>query len=143
MMFYTLAIRSAGLHDMDESLNGTGTIESSYIPNTRAAIRVLALTNWPAEFAEEADGVEAIAVELLEALEADDAEAAAPLAAELHEAEHEFNERVTNELVKDLPPGAGGPEEHDDSATTPEAGATEEGEDHSEEDATPVAEATP
>jgi hypothetical protein len=141
MMFYTSAIRDAQLHAMDEDLNETGVIESSYIPNTRGAIRLLALTDWPEEFQAGADEVEAVAVDLLAALEADDAEAAAPLATSLHEAEHDFNAEVTNELVKDLPPDAGGPEDHGDGgSTTPEAHETEEG-GHSEE--TPEAEATP
>jgi hypothetical protein len=142
MMFYTSAIRDAQLHAMDEDLNATGVIESSYIPNTRGAVRLIALTDWPDEFQADADALEAVAIELLHALEDDDAETAGPLATELHEAEHDFNAEVTNELVKDLPPDAGGPEEHDDGgSTTPEAGATEEG-DHSESES-PEAEATP
>jgi hypothetical protein len=141
MMFYTSAIRDAQLHAMDEDLNATGVIESSYIPNTRGAVRLLALTDWPAEFQEDADAVHDVAVELLHALEADDAEAAAPLATELHESEHDFNAEITNELVQDLPPDEGGPEEHDDGgSTTPAAGETAEG-GHGEEE--PTAEATP
>ena len=141
MMFYTSAIRDAQLHAMDEALNATGVIESTYIPNTRGAIRLLALTDWPAEFQEDADAVHDVAVELLAALEDDDAAAAAPLATELHDAEHDFNATVTNELVKDLPPDEGGPEEHDDGgSTTPAAGETAEG-GHDEEE--PTTEATP
>ena len=140
MMFYTSAIRDAALHAMDEDLNATGVIESSYIPNTRGAIRLLALTDWPAEFQEEADAVHDVAVELLHALESDDAATAGPLATDLHEVEHDFNANVTNALVKDLPPGEGGPEGHDDSGTTPAPGETAEagdGEEEAHDEATP------
>jgi hypothetical protein len=141
MMFYTTAIRDAQLHAMDEDLNETGVIESSYIPNTRGAVRLLALTDWPADLQEEADALHDTAVELLHALEADDAETAGPLATELHEAEHDFNGMVTNEVVADLPPDEGGPEEeHGGGSETPAAGETAEG-GHGEEE--PEGEATP
>jgi hypothetical protein len=139
MMVYWLTIGDAGLHDMDEGLNDTGVIESEYIPNTRKAIRLFAVTDWPEDMQADADAVEATAVELLHALEDDDAEAAAPLATELHDGWHDFDAGVQTELFGDLPPDAGGVEEHEDEGT-PAADETPE-EDHDEEE--PAETATP
>jgi hypothetical protein len=77
---------------------------------------------------------------LLHALEDDDAEAAAPLATELHDGWHDFDAGVQTELFGDLPPDAGGVEEHgEEMEGTPHAEGTTEA-DHdedAEETATP------
>ena len=141
MMVYWLSIGDAGLHDMDEGLNDTGAIESDYIPNTRKAVRLFAVTDWPDDMQADAAALEATAVELLQALSDDDGEAAAPLAAELHDAEHEFSETVQADLFGGLPPDAGGVEEHEEEAEgTPAAGETPGADDHGDE---PEESATP
>jgi hypothetical protein len=140
MMVYVLTIGDAGLHGMDEGLGDSGVIEDNYVPNTRKAIRLLALTDWPDGLRATADELRATAVELLRTLQDGDAEAAAPLAAELHEGEHDFNAEVSEVLFGDLPADAGGVEEHDDQASespeasgSPDAGATPaEGEEHAD-----------
>jgi hypothetical protein len=133
-LFALTAMGQLGLHDMDEGLNDTGTIESSYTPNTRRAVRLLALTDW-GQFQDDAEDLRAHAETLLTALQDEDIEAAKDAAHELHEGEHEFSRAVMNELVKDLDPDLGGPEIEEESSETPADGhGTEE---------SPEAEATP
>jgi hypothetical protein len=140
-MYAVLTLGTLELHGMDEGLNDTGTIESSYAPNTRTAVRVLALTDWSDTLQPDATAVHDSAVELLQALEAEDVEAAKTAATELHEGAHEFTDKVWSEIAADLPPDAGGPEEeHEEGEETPAAGETPA--QHSEEE-TPAAEATP
>jgi hypothetical protein len=140
-----LAFGTLGLHAMDEDLNATGVIESSYAPNTTKLIRILALTDW-GQFQDDAEDLRADAEALLTALRDENVETAKTQATAVHEGEHEFNRLVMNELVADLDPDLGGPvEEHDAGSGTPEAegtpGAEETpGGDHEE---TPEAEGTP
>lgn len=135
-MAAVLEMNKLGLHDMDESL-AAGTIESSFAPNTRTAIRVLALTDWEDDFSEDAGIVQEHAVDLLKALEDEDIAGAARHAKELHELGHDFTDAVWAKLAADLPADAGGVAPHDDAA--------EEGDGHSEDDghSDATAEATP
>jgi hypothetical protein len=119
-----LTLRTLGLHAMDDALS-QGTIESTFAPNTTAAIRVFELTDW-GEHQSDADAVQASAVDLLQALNNEDVDAASAAAAELHEGEHELSNAVWADLLGDLPEDEGGVEHHD-------AGADE----------TPAAEETP
>jgi hypothetical protein len=139
MMYAILQINSLGLHDMDEGLKA-GTIESSYAPNTRTAVRLLALTGWTPDLKPEADTLHGHAVDLLKALEDEDIDAASAAATELHEGAHQFTDKVWAVVAADLPPDAGGVAAHDDEEEgTPAAGETPSG-DHAE---TPAAGATP
>jgi hypothetical protein len=110
-----LTLRTLGLHAMDEALQ-EGTIESSFAPNTTAAIRVFELTDWGTHQAD-ADAVQASAVDLLQALEAEDVDGAAAAAAELHEGEHDLSNAVWADLLGDLPEDEGGVEHHEDSGS--------------------------
>jgi hypothetical protein len=139
MMYAILQINSLGLHDMDEGLRD-GTIESSYAPNTRTAVRLLALTGWTPDLKPEADEVHGHAVDLLKALENEDIDAASAAATELHEGAHQFTDKVWAVVAADLPADAGGVEPHDEEEEgTPAAGETPSG-DHAE---TPAAGVTP
>ena len=139
MMYAILQINSLGLHDMDEGLKA-GTIESSYAPNTRTAVRLLALTGWTPDLKPEADTLHGHAVDLLKALQDEDIDAASAAATELHEGAHQFTDKVWAVVAADLPPDAGGVAAHDDEEEgTPAAGETPSG-DHAE---TPAAGATP
>jgi hypothetical protein len=153
-MLYTVVTTSTlGLHDMDEQLNA-GTIDPSFIGNTRTLVRIYTLTDWTDDLAAEADAIRETGIELMAALEDEDIEAAAAAATELHDAEHEFSDKVWAELLGDLPEEEGGVAAHDEGGETPADGTpaadgTQEA-DHSEEededehsDGEPTAEATP
>lgn len=128
MIFAVVSISKLGLHDMDETLNDAGTIEPSFAPNTRTAVRLLALTDW-GEFQAEADTVRGHAEDLMTALADEDVDAAAAAAADLHDSEHDFNTAVWNVVAKDLKPEFGGPQpEEREESGTPTAGETPEAE---------------
>jgi hypothetical protein len=126
MLFAFTSIGNIPLHDIDEGLNDGGEIEESYTPDVRTFVRIMALTDWNDELKVDAEAVRQTGLELLAALEDADAEAAKPLAAELHESAHDFSEAVFAHVAEGLPPEEGGPEEHEE-----------------EEEETPAAEATP
>lgn len=150
MMYAIIEINSLGLHEMNEGLLA-GNIETSYAPNTRTAIRLLALTDWSDDMQADADAIHDHAVDALQALEDENVEAAAAAATELHEGYHAFTDKVWREVAADLPADAGGVEAHDDSdASTPAADETPD--DHGGEGTpdgghmageTPAADATP
>jgi hypothetical protein len=146
MLYALTTLSTLGLHAMDESL-AEGTIDSSFARNTRTAIRMFALTNWDATLQEDAETLRGHAVDLLAALNDEDVEAAADAAHELHEGEHDFSDAAWAIVAKDLPPDAGGVEEHEEEPAgtpgaegTPSASTTEAADDHGEE---PTTEATP
>ncbi|HXK32937.1 MAG TPA: hypothetical protein VNM91_02855 [Dehalococcoidia bacterium] len=133
MMHALLALSTLGLHDMDEALNGGGAIESSFIPNTRAAWRILALTDWHDDVRADAEAVRDDAAALLEALQADDLEAAKEHASALHDSEHDFSgavwEMLETEAGVEEPGGS-----HGDDSGSLAAGVTPN---------TPAADGTP
>ncbi len=112
------------LHDMSDSL-ALGTVDASFVPNTRTAIRVFALTNWDPSLKADATELQTHATDLLKALETQFMADAARHAFELHELAHDFGEDVWRILAKDLPEDAGGVGEHEDAPeTTPAADGT-------------------
>jgi outer membrane murein-binding lipoprotein Lpp len=125
MMHALLALSRLGLHDMDEGLNSGGAIESSYIPNTRAAWRVFALTDWHDDVRDDAEALRDEAAALLEALEADDADAAKEHARALHTGEHDFSAAVWELLLSEAGVEEPGDDGHGDDSGTPAAGATQ------------------
>lgn len=131
MFFAYISIGNIPLHAIDEGLNGGGAIEETYTPDVREFVRIMALTDWDEELAEEAETVRQSGIELLAALEDADAEAAKPLATEVHEGSHDFFETVFAHVGEGLPPEEGGPEPHEEEEGTPAA------------DESPAAEATP
>ena len=131
MFFAYISIGNIPLHAIDEGLNGGGVIEETYTPDVREFVRIMALTEWDPELAEEAETVRQSGIALLAALEDADVEAAKPLATEVHEGWHDFSETVFAHVAEGLPPEEGGPEAHDEEEATPAA------------DETPAAEATP
>jgi hypothetical protein len=120
MMVAAITIGKLPLHDMNEAIDD-GNVESTFIPDTRLLIRVLALTDWSDALQADADTLRGHAVELLAALDNGDVEAAKPHATETHEGWHQFAPDIWAELTAGLPPEAGGPEEHDEGETTPGA----------------------
>lgn len=132
MLLAYISIGNIPLHAIDETLNGEGgAIEESFTPDVREFVRLMALTDWNDELAAEAETVRQTGLDLLAALEDADVEAAKPLATEVHEGSHDFQEKVFAHVAEGLPPEEGGPEPHDEEEGTPAP------------DESPVAEATP
>lgn len=132
MLFAYISIGNIPLHEVDETLNGEApAIEETFTPDVRTFVRLMALTDWSDELAEEAESVRQSGIALLSALEDADVEAAKPLATQVHDGWHEFSETVFAAVAEGLPPEEGGPEEDDDEESTPAA------------DQSPAAEATP
>ena len=123
MLFATFSLSALPLHAMDTSI-ASGTVESTYVPNARSAVRLLALTNWDSSLKAEADTVRGHAVDLLKALDDGNIDAAKDPAHELHEGYHDFSDKVWAILAKDLPADAGGVAPDDEDASTPAADAT-------------------
>lgn len=146
MMYANLTIDSLELHPMSEAL-AEGTIETTFAPRTRTAIRLYALTDWDDSLAADAATLRGHAVDLLQALADEDIEAAAAASDELHDGQHEFSEAVWAVLAADLPADAGGVEDHEE---TPEPSGSEETEStpdatetQASDDSTPEAAVTP
>ncbi len=96
------------LHDLDETLQG-GTIDSKYVPTLRAAIRVIALTNFTSDVKPQMDKMHDDAVALLNAMDAGQSvDSLKDMSATLHEDAHGLS-ALGNSVAKDLPPNAGGP----------------------------------
>jgi hypothetical protein len=123
MMYAVLTLGTLELHDMDVGLNETGEVEPSYVPNTRTAVRLLALTNWDASVKGDADALHEHAVSLLKALRENDVDTAKTEATALHEGVHQFMDGVWAIVAAGLPADAGGVDEHaDDADETPDQG---------------------
>jgi hypothetical protein len=119
-----ISIGNIPLHDMDEALNETGTIEPSYVPDTREFVRIMGVTDWSTDLSTDAETLRQSGIDLLAALEDADVEAAKPLATEVHEGWHDFSDMVLEETAGDLPPEEGGPEPHGEEEGTPVADET-------------------
>jgi hypothetical protein len=90
----TYLLDNAGLHGLDERLNGEGVIEASDAGKISRIRGVLAVTPWPAELQPMAAQLIEKMDALNEALTADDAETAAPLATEVHDVGHDLSHEV-------------------------------------------------
>ena len=82
---------NAGFHLMDETLNETRVVDPAYAGAVDQVRKVITRTPWPEEFQGQVDAFHEILEEFSAALEADDAEAAATLAAEAHTAQHDLS----------------------------------------------------
>ncbi len=123
MMFALVELRAPVLHEMSETI-AAGTIETTFVPITREALRLLTLTDW-GTLQPAADKVAEQATALLAALQDDDVEAAKEPAEKLHAGYHDFNGTVWEQLEQGTP-RENAVEEEDGESTTPEAGATSE-----------------
>jgi hypothetical protein len=90
----TYIMDTAGFHGMDEAINGEEVIDTSYAGTVARVSRLLSVTPWPADLAEEATTFQATLVEFGEALANDDVEAAKPLATRVHEEQHDFSHNI-------------------------------------------------
>jgi hypothetical protein len=85
---------TAGFHGMDVALNDTGVVEPAYLSTVNRVNKVMRATPWPADLHEQAEAFQGLLSELAEALDADDAAAAADLAASVHEAQHDLSHAI-------------------------------------------------
>ncbi|MEZ4503701.1 MAG: hypothetical protein R3C39_13830 [Dehalococcoidia bacterium] len=84
-------IDGVGFHGIDEALNDGEPVDPEWLGSTQHAATAVSAVIWPADLSEAADTFISAANDLASALEADDAEAAAPLATAAHEAQHELS----------------------------------------------------
>lgn len=108
---------TAGLHDLDVRLNEEKVIEPSDAGRIERVARLLSAVDWPAGLAEDATALIDVLNELAEALGNDDLDAAAPLATEVHETQHDFSHAAEHWLGEAL--GT-----HDEAADTSHAAAS-------------------
>jgi copper(I)-binding protein len=90
----TYLLDTAGLHAMDERLNNDGLIDPGDAGTVQRVGGVLTATSWPTELADAAADLTTVLDQYATALSNDDAEAAAPLAAQAHEVQHDFSHAV-------------------------------------------------
>lgn len=94
-------IDTAGLHGIDEALNETKKIETSYLSTVSRVKKIVERSPWPTELAALDQALIKALDELSAALEADDAEAAAKAASAVHEAQHELSHAIDELLGSD------------------------------------------
>lgn len=102
---------TAGLHGLDVRLNEEGVIESSDAGTVSRVARLLSSVDWPEALATDAVSLTTMLNELATALGNDDVEAAAPLATQVHEAQHDFSHAAEQWLAEAVG-GHGESEEH-------------------------------
>jgi hypothetical protein len=85
---------STGFHDIDEALNESKRVDPAYLAVVRRVHRLMANTPWPEALSADAQTFLDLLAEFEAALEADDGERAAALAAEVHESQHELSHAI-------------------------------------------------
>lgn len=103
---------TAGFHDMDERLNGEGIIQPEDVEVVNRVNRTLAAASWPDDLKPRADNLMAVLARYAEALANDDVETAAPLGAEVHDAQHNLSQAIQSWLGDSVEPAG----EHDHAA---------------------------
>lgn len=101
---------NAGLHDLDDRLNGEGTIEASDSGRVARVARLLTATTWPAALATTAMSTTVVLNDLAAALAEDDLETAAALATTAHDLGHDLS-HATEHWLGEATTGSA----HDDS----------------------------
>lgn len=122
---------TAGLHDLDVRLNEEKVIEPAAAGKVARVARLLSTVDWPAALATDAVTLTTVLNDLATALADDNLEAAAPLATQVHEVQHNFSHAAEHWLNERM--GA-----HDDAAAQGE-GAMEGADHHAHEGATEAA----
>ena len=82
---------TAGLHDLDVQLNEEGVIAAGDRGRVARVARLLGTVDWPEPLATEVVTLTTLLTDLATALENDDVTAAAPLATQVHEVQHDFS----------------------------------------------------
>jgi len=94
---------NAGLHDLDDRLNGEGTIEASDSGQVARVARLLGAVTWPADLATTAMSTTVVLNDLATALADDDLESAAALATTAHDLGHELSHATEHWLGEAAP----------------------------------------
>lgn len=123
---------TAGLHDLDVRLNEEKVIDPSDAGKVARVARLLATVDWPDALATEAVTLTTVLSDLSTALADDNLEAAAPLATQAHEVQHDFSHGAEHWLGEQMgadheEAGAAEGDDHDHAAG-------EEGDDHDHQD---------
>lgn len=82
---------TAGLHDLDVRLNEEKVIDPGDAGKVARVVRLLATVDWPEALATDAVTLTTVLTDLSTALADDNLEAAAPLATQAHEVQHDFS----------------------------------------------------
>ncbi len=104
----------AGLHDLDERLNGAGTIEAGDSGQVARVARLLSAVTWPDALATTAMSTTVVLNDLATALAADELATAAALATTAHDVDHELS-HAAEHWLGDLATEAG---DHDAAGQT-------------------------
>ena len=123
MLYSNLELQALPIHEMNETIVNDGKVEGTFLPMTRSVIRIAGLTDWSAAIQPDAAILQDHAIELIQALESGDMEAAKTASTDMHEQWHQFTVKVWSEIGADLPPEAG-TSKGDHDATAPAAGVT-------------------
>ena len=91
---------TAGLHDLDVQLNEEGVIEAGDSGRVARVARLLGTVDWPEPLATEVITLTTLLTDLATALENDDVTAAAPLATQVHEVQHDFSHAAEHWLAE-------------------------------------------
>jgi hypothetical protein len=115
---------NAGLHDIDEAA-ADGQVPEAGTGGVDAAIVAVSAAQWPDELQGAAGELVATLQELLEAMSTEDPDTIAPVAADAHDAGHDFEHEALNHIKEVL--GLPVEEEHEEGGETPAAGETPSG----------------
>ena len=85
---------TAGFHGIDEALNETKKIETSYPSTVNRVKKIVQQISWPAELSTQSHALDKALEELSSALEADNAEDAAKAATTVHETQHDLSHAI-------------------------------------------------
>ena len=105
-----LFLDSAGLHDIDDSINDDGEIPADARTIARKAETVTRLTAWPEELQASADTLAGVFADMVAALGGDepDLTAAGEAAKSAHDVEHDFSGQVWEYLYSEAGVDGGG-----------------------------------
>ena len=116
MLWANLELQGLPLHDLDEAINDPSVeVPTDAIPTMRTVVRVISVTNWDETLRADAEQIGDDALAVIEALEADDREAAGEHITAVHEGYHDFNGKAWEHLAPDAVPA----EEHGDATAAP------------------------
>jgi hypothetical protein len=100
MVIATYHMDTAGFHGMDDTLNGGGEIDPGWLSSVNRINRILGVTSWPEDLQAGVSNLRETLSEFATALENDDAEAAAPLATQVHEEQHDLSHEIDEWLAE-------------------------------------------
>jgi hypothetical protein len=91
-------METAGFHAMDDGLTETKTVDPAYLSTVNRVRKVVAQAPWPDDLHAQVEDFESLLADFSAALEADNGEAAASLAAQVHESQHDLSHAIDDWL---------------------------------------------